>query len=295
MQPKVELARPRDFGEIINDTFAFIKQNFKNLLKNFFIFCGFFMVAAAGISFFQQYRVQQMVQSVTANTAPTFDGVSDLWVSGLVSALMAMLVYTTAMVTVLSYMAIYKQKGNEAPEPAEVWTFIKHYFLRTLLGGFVCALLLGIGFVLCVIPGLWLFPIFGLIFPIMIMENAGFGDAFSRSFTLIKDNWWVTAGAVLVLWIITYFMITFIMMPVSLLLGASLFFSRSATAALPLWGIILMSILQILAQLIAIIPIVGVALCFYNLTETKEGNSLMSKIENFGQHNAQTDLPSEEY
>ena len=43
MIQKVEFRKVRDFGEVISDTFLFMKQNFKPLFKAFFYLCGFFL------------------------------------------------------------------------------------------------------------------------------------------------------------------------------------------------------------------------------------------------------------
>lgn len=56
MPAKIELLKTRDFGEVITDTFVFIRENFKPLIKCFVIFCGFFVVASAVFSAIQQAK-----------------------------------------------------------------------------------------------------------------------------------------------------------------------------------------------------------------------------------------------
>ena len=48
MQMKVELSQIRTLGEIIDDSILFFKQNYKALLKSYFVICGFFWVAGFG-------------------------------------------------------------------------------------------------------------------------------------------------------------------------------------------------------------------------------------------------------
>ena len=156
-------------------------------------------------------------------------------------------------------------------------------------------LLLSFAYALCLIPGVWLFPIFGLIYPIMIMENTGFGFAFSRSFQLIKDNWWITAGSLFVIWLIAYIMSMVFTIPASAANLASAFITPGKMQNLSLGSIIFSAIMQQLAQLMFIIPTIGICLLYYNLVETKEGNNLMDRISKFGEHNPQTGLPNEEY
>jgi len=296
MEPKIELAKLRDFGEIISDTFQFIRQNFKEILKSFFIFCGFFLVALAAVSFLQQYKIMHVYNEASAGGPQTFSStMSGFWVSYAATMLLSFLTMCAISVTVLSFMAIYKQKGNVAPTTDEVWGYFKYYYLRVLGGTFVVGILVGAGFVLCLIPGIYLFPILGLVFPIMVMENTAFGYAFNRSFQLIKQNWWATAGAVLVIWIIVYVMMIVITIPASAVNVASMLLRPQKLPQLSMGGILLGVILQAFAQILFIIPTIGIALCYFNLAEHKEGTSLLDRINKFGTPGEQTNLPTEEY
>lgn len=295
MEPKIELAKPRDFGEVISDTFQFIRQNFKDLLKNYFIFCGFFMVAGAASTFLQQYRVMTLVRASTAGEPPTFNNFSTMWLSYAATVIIILLMYAAVTVTTLSYMALYKQKGNVAPTSEEIWGYFKYYYLRVLITNLLTSILLGLGFVLCLIPGIWLFPIVSIIFPIMIMENASLSFAFNRAFTLINNNWWITAGCIFVIWIVTYFMMMFVTLPAQAINLTTILLGTSKNMNLSMGGILLSVVLGQLAQVLMVIPLIGIALCYFNLSETKDGTSLLDKINQFGQHKPQTDLPAEEY
>jgi hypothetical protein len=297
MEPKIELAKLRDFGEIISDTFQFIRQNFKDILKSFFIFCGFFLIALAAVSFLQQYKMMHVFNESISGGPRTFSSaMPDFWISYAATMALSFLTMCAISVTVLSYMALYKQKGNVTPTTDEIWGYFKYYYLRVLGGTFVVGLLIGAGFALCLIPGIYLFPILGLVFPIMIMENAAFGYAFNRSFQLIKQNWWATAGAVLVIWIIAYVMMIVITIPASAVNVASLLLgSQKKIPQLSMASILLGVILQACAQILLIIPTIGIALCYFNLAEHKEGTSLLDRINKFGNPGEQTNLPTEEY
>jgi hypothetical protein len=297
MEPKIELAKLRDFGEIISDTFQFIRQNFKEILKSFFIFCGFFLIALAAVSFMQQYKIMHVFNEANAGGPQTFGStMSDFWVSYAATMVISISTMCAITVTILSFMALYKQKGNVAPTTDEVWGYFKYYYLRILGGTLVIGLLVGAGFALCLIPGIYLFPILGLIFPIMVMENSSFGYAFNRSFQLIKENWWATAGAVLVIWIITYVMMAVITIPASAVNLASVWLRPQKIPQLSMGGILLAVILQAFTQILIIIPTVGISLCYFNLAEHKDGTSLLDRINKFGSNpGEQTNLPTEEY
>ena len=295
-EPNIELAKPRDFGEIISDTFMFIRQNFKNLVKNFFVFCGFFMVAGILATSLSQYKIAGLQSEIIRQGPTTFSGISNMWLSIVVLMLFSVLGYCANIAVVTCFVSLYKHNGNVPPTTEDLWSYFKQCFLRTLVAAFVTWILLAFGFVLCLIPGIWLFPIFGLIFPIMIIENSTFGYAFSRAFSLISNNWWVTAGTVFVLWLIAYIMIAVLSIPAQAVNIVQLILRPAKNIPqLSLVSIILSAVLQQFLQILLMIPTIGFCLCYFNLSESKEGTNLLDRINKFGNTNNQPDLPTEEY
>jgi hypothetical protein len=164
MPPKIELLKVRDFGEIISDTFVFVRENFKPLLKCFFIFCGFFIVATAIFSVLQQLKMYGAITDVTTMGPRALFGTSSPFaklftVEYFLAILLLLITYFAMQVTVFSYMALYKQKGNIQPSTEEVWGYFKYFFLKVVASSFVVVILLLIAFVLCFIPGIYLYPI----------------------------------------------------------------------------------------------------------------------------------------
>lgn len=296
MQQKIELARTRDFGEIINDTFTFVKQNFKPLFRAVLTFCGFFLLVLVVLQYLQQAKIlgwQQRLQNdpeaAASFNVPTFFGIEYF-----LTLVFSFLVQAILITTVLSYITLYRENGNTAPSTTEVWERIKFYFFRIIGSLIIIAILMGFGFVLCFIPGIWLSPILSLIFPIIIFENASFGYAFNRSFQLIKENWWATFGALFVMLLIISFGVGILAVPGMILTAVlSLTHLHNASGfAMPL--AIIMAVIQTLGFALATLPLVTLALCYFNLNERKEGTGLMDRINNFGKQ-PDTDLPAEEY
>jgi len=299
MTPNIELAAPRDFGEIINDTFTFIRQNFKPLLKYFFIFCGFFILVTASMTILLQIKAVNLVDNYDPNSFDQANGFtrvfSLLWVY-LVLALFLVLQYVAINVTILCFITLYKQKKNIIPTPEEMWGYIKYFYLRILGSTIILYLLIGVGMVFCILPGIYLSVVFVLVPPIMIMENTSFGYAFNKSFRLIKDNWWVTFGVIVVISIILYVINLAVSIP-SMVLGAGNVFlhitKRSASLSLPV--AILTALVDSISYFFHILMIVAVSLCYFNLAETKEGTGLMERINQFGTTDTAPDAAPEEY
>lgn len=300
-QQKIELLKARDFSEIINDTFLFIRQNFKPLINCFFTFCGFFIIASIATLFMQQLRVEEAMNSVNSfdhDAITSFSYASRLKFLGwdyILVLLFSLLNSVMISTTVYSYMALYKEKSGVIPTTHEVWGYIRYYFLRILGATVVMAILLILGFVFCLVPGIYLFPIFGLVAPLMIFENTSFGYAFNQSFRLIKNYWWTTFGAIFVIVIIVYFCSAFVMVPVTLVRLSGLFLHPQNGLHTSAGITLLTTILQALCTVFHILANVTVALCYFNLTEVKEGTGLLDRMQNFGNPDAPGDQPAEEY
>ena len=77
--------------------------------------------------------------------------------------------------------------------------------IPALIGfGILFAIGVGIGFVLLIIPGLFLITMWCVGAPAIVVEKIGVFDAFGRSWGLVKQNGWSVFGALLVTLIIVF-------------------------------------------------------------------------------------------
>lgn len=301
MPPKIELAKTRDFGELISDTFLFMRQNFKPLLKYFFTFAGIFI--AAGVITSTLYQLKVLSFAISDGQAAASGGLEyrpSIWrmfgIEYFVVVICSMLTIIILELTVLSYMALYKEKGNQVPSSEEVWGYIKYYFLRAFGSSLLLNILLVFAFLFCFIPFVYLSPIFALVLPIIVMENASFGYAFNRSFVLVKENWWSNFGTQVVIWIIVYVGIMLFSLPTALFgVLSTLLHTQKAGAVVSLPLAIATAVIKQIGFILIIIPCVTVGLCYFNLTEGKDGTNLLNRINNLGNIAPDTDLPVEEY
>lgn len=280
MSEKVEFKKLREFGDIINDTIRFFKENFKPLLKVFIYFCGVFIVAGMIAAIFQQIGMQRAIRNTNVfTTYGRFAGLLSL--SYFFVVLIGIISYTALNVSILSFIALYIEKGNVAPTVEEVWGYFKYYFFRVFGSSFLIGLLLIAGFCLCLIPGFYLFPAISLMLPIIIFENASLGYAFSQSFRLLREHWWVTAATILILWVITYATSSFASLPAIILTMVSAL--TNGPKGLSNSVIIFSTVIQYLCQVFMIIPIIGLSLCYFNLSERQNSTGLMDRIQKMGE------------
>jgi len=286
MSQKIELAKVRDFGEVITDTFIFLKQNFKPLFKYIIMFCGIFLVAAIATGAIFVFKAAGNTDYQNANTFDNSMFVGIFTTIALVLVL-ALLCYISFITTIYSYIALYKAKGNIAPTNEEMWGYVKYYFMRVLGASILVFLITAVGLVFCVLPGIYLNITLSFVAPIMIFENTSFSYAFNRSFSLIRDNWWITFGIILVMGIIVGVggMIFSIPLFVVQLLIALMHLTANKTLLYGGFGGAV--IFSQLKYVLYIIPQITVALCYFNLVESKEAIGLLGRIDQLG-----TDAPA---
>jgi hypothetical protein len=91
--------------------------------------------------------------------------------------------------------------------------------LAPLIGaGILAGIGIAIGFVLLIIPGLFLLTIWSVLVPVIVLERTGVFDSFGRSRELVKGNGWQVFGVLVVLFLI----ILVIRLVLSVIIGAIL-------------------------------------------------------------------------
>ncbi|MDQ1604496.1 MAG: hypothetical protein QOE01_2341 [Actinomycetota bacterium] len=76
--------------------------------------------------------------------------------------------------------------------------FVGTVAIASILAGIA----IGIGFVLIIVPGLFLLTIWCLIVPVIVLEGAGIGGAFERSRALVKGHGWQVFGTIILVFLL---------------------------------------------------------------------------------------------
>jgi hypothetical protein len=296
MKQPLELRKTRDFGQVINDSFTFLRENFKPLFKSLVIICGLFVLIGTVTSVFQYMSMMGLytgrMNFDTSNTYEVSSYTYSYFLTAFFNGVVLLLLEVCIHLVTLAYISVYLQKGNQTPTFEEVWGYFKYYFFRVLGSGILLFLLIVIGCVLCFIPGIYLGNVFSLVIPIIVIENSSFSFAFNKSFQLIKDNWWFVLGVAFITYLIVGVASSFASVPLTIIpLAGKFFYQKSYT--LPL--LIIFSALRNILMLCYALPVIAIALCYFKLSEEKEGLGLLGRIENFGKTNDNNPTLPEEY
>ena len=282
-ESKVELRKLRDFGENFNDTFSFIRQNGKQLVKAFFSICGIFLLIHAifnGIYQSRNFGFLDRIRNIGTNPVSTDTDVPSIFSPEYFMVLIfGLLAYAAIITTAGAYIKHYDQNNGEKPSVDQVWQNFKRYFLKIFIYSLPVDILIVISVFFCCFPFFYFATILAP-FPIVVMmEDLSFGDAFSRCFIIIKNNFWISLAIYLVAAMIYYISSALIGFIVGLVVGLASYFTTKDIGTTV--GIVT-SILNIFSSLFSLILIISISLNYFNLVEQFDGTGIMRRIENLG-------------
>lgn len=279
---KISFYEKRDFGDKINVTFAFLRQNFIPLGKSILYIAGPFILLLAIVSGIYQATILNTDGGAFDFSAVMTQGSLATFLSIFVSALLITVVY--------AYLVLYVERNDyQHISPSDVWDTVKSNYLSMALSIFVYSILVGIGFMLLIIPGFILLAALSFLFIIQMKERISFGDAFSRCFKLVSDNYLSTLGLIFVMSILIFIINMIVTLPFTIALGVPAYFSLSATTALSdadglvkVMYIVLQIVSALVSHLLYAILLVAVAFQYANLVEKKEAAGLLKSVETIG-------------
>jgi hypothetical protein len=278
-QQKIQLRKIRDFGENFSDTFQFIRQEFKPLLTVVIFIAGIFLLVNAIVAGIFNEEALGIFSSLIKEARYDREAYFSLFSGAYFLLLLLNLLTLSAMRTIIGvYMRYYDEPGV-SPNAQQVWSgFVKNIF-QIFIFSIVRLVLIIIGYVMCVAPGVYLTVVFMPFSFIIINENASFSDSFSRCFDLIKENFWISLAIYLVAMLIFSFSSGIIGFVMGIITEAlSYFTTKEINTGLPIVG----ALLNLIEYFFYIIFFVSAGLQYYTLVEIRDGTGLSRRLENLG-------------
>ncbi|HCM77622.1 MAG TPA: hypothetical protein DIS90_14670 [Cytophagales bacterium] len=309
----LEFHKARDFSKKINDTFEFLKQNFKPLTKSVLFIAGppVLMGSLLMGSFIGDFfNFSQSSYTGSSEAMEKYFLSLNFWLQ-IIFALVFLLVSGVAsMATINNYIILYGEKKSNQIEINEVWERVKSTFWMYLGTMLFFAILFILAYMLMLIPMVLLSTIspflivFGVIGIIVVLfylifgasltffirayEKSGFFPALSRSFNLVRGKWWSTFGLIMVLSLIVSTLSYLFIMPwyittiISAMHNVSTDIFQEPSFKWKLFTILSFAVYYLSQMVLSAIPNIGIALQYFNLVELKEAKGLMNEIESLG-------------
>lgn len=199
----IEFKKERDLGAIINDTFKFIRENWKEYFLTVLKIVGPFLIVALGVMVFYLFTMSDLFTNQAAISSNPFNFLGTLFSWIFVIIFVYVLLYTLLSMASLYFIKSYIDNNGKA-DFNEVKTNLISGIWRFIGLGMLISLVTILGMVFCYLPGFYLGTVLSLATSIMVFENKSVGDTFSHCFVLIKGQWWNTFGVLIVVWFLTF-------------------------------------------------------------------------------------------
>lgn len=209
---KINFIEQRDFSGIFDVSFAFLKQNIGSIVKGLLCIFPFIMIA---LILMQAGQAEFMESYEDLATMTNFSDIMDLYAKlftplTIVGYILLSVASLAMGLYPVCYLILYVKSNEHEIKISDVWNFVKRIFFPILICYIIFGLIINIGFILCIIPGI-IVAIYLVFFPYTYAaENASITECFSRSAKLVKRNWWITFGIILITFMlmITIYIIT---------------------------------------------------------------------------------------
>ncbi len=290
-EPIIELRKVRGVGDVLNDTFRLLRQNYETVGKSLLFIVGPVAVLSSVSG--------AMVQFVGFTFSPDVGSQAGVPTSALALVLMVLLAVVfgitagvLAVAVVNGLVMLYQERGPGGFDVRDVWVAAKAHFWKTL-GVFMLMFFLFVGLlVLVFIPclgafaflagTLYLSVLFLVLFPMLVREQIGIFDGMRRCRYLVKGFWWPSLGVLVVAAIIYMLMGTVFSVPYYVALVVSGLHMLEADGGGAAYGLVLV-LTNIIGSLGGVllysIPLTAMSVQYFNLVERKERVGLLARID----------------
>jgi len=215
----IQFKREREIGEILSDTFKFIRENMKPLFSVLLKTVGIpFIVLIFAITYYTFTTSKQSLDLFSVLNSPNgmsnglFDFYSSIFLGAIIMLIASAIFYAFLVSSVHYAVKSYiKNEGTIIQE--EVSVDVKQNWLNYLGMSFLIGILTVIGFMLCFLPGIYIGVVLTLMYSIYAFNNLSVGESFSYCFQLIKSNWWMSFFAMLITYILVYILSLIFQLP----------------------------------------------------------------------------------
>ncbi len=286
----INFKKQREIGEIISDTFKFLRENYKLLFTLIFKITGpafLILLLSAGYYLFVSIGIFEEIGD-TPNLLFSGALLTPQIFLALFIMLISLIIYSSLLYgTVLHFIKSYIENKGVIDE-TEVKFGVKNSVWELIGTSVITGIMVFFGLMLCIFPGIYLMVPLSLTFSILIFDKLGITESISHCFTLIKGNWWVTFASLFVMWLLTYVIGIIFSLPAifySLIKGFTM--AKEGSMANPSqffdWVYLVLNLISSVAQyLLYTIMVIATAFIYFSLNEQKNFTGTMENIDNLG-------------
>ncbi len=267
IENKIQFRKKRELGDILSDSFQFIKQEYKPISSLIIIYVLPFLILYGIAQVYLQIKVIGNIdltdqEALMSNFIPIYGNI-------FLFSLFGIFVQSLLFGTYYSYVEVYVKKGKGNFELDEIKDKLFSNTLLALGAGLVVFIITVFGVIMCILPGIYFANTYSLVVMIVVFEKKGLGNALTRSWNLVKSQWWNTFLLNLIS-LIFIWVVGFILSIPSTIAGITstiLGPQQISSTDYPDWFWVLTGVSTIITSLLWIIPATILAMQYFNLDE----------------------------
>lgn len=294
MNSAFEFRKSRELGDILNGTFTFVRQNWKPLGRAVFIYAAPFAFLGGAFGGMGQADLS----GFSAGYEYRFDNLTKFVAN---FSLLGVFLFAAAVMmaaVVYQYIRIYLENGGNEVSSQNIWEAMKPVITPYLGYLLASTLIMMVGFVFCIIPGIYLAIPLSMIIAVKTFENRTLGEAISRCFYLAKNYWWQTFLVLFVVNLITGIAGAAASLPftiISTVVSITSIESGEGAGLMARALLIASSVISYgVSSLLGVLTMIATALQYFNLVERKEGVGAMQRLDQLGKTAEANDSEFEE-
>lgn len=303
-----QVRKARNFSEKLEGTFDFIRVTAKPLFKGLFFFTSPFVLVGTFLFSNLFSSLMAITQSADSGVEPDLSSIMSIGVSAFGFLFLMIFAGTMVVSVIYANIRLYELNQNADYTINEVWEKTKKMYWPIFGATFLYGVFFFVAYFVIMIPAslilvflsILLIPVVYLVFafflvlmftalPAQIFGRKSLGNAISHSFKLLKGNWWSSLGLLILLMLIynvvsVVFSIPFYVgMVFSMVSALEVDLMQETPMYMVLLNYLAGAILLVGTFITYSVPIVGMTLQYFNLSEIKEATSLIERIDSFGE------------
>jgi uncharacterized membrane protein YhaH (DUF805 family) len=278
----VILQKNRDFSDVFGDMFLFLKQNWRRLFYMLLVFAGPFVLIDGIVSAYTNSFIYNEAMNLGSyGQHLSFTDVEDtiarflLWY--LVMIIVKITAYAFLTTITYGYISLYAVRGKNF-ELQDLRPFAMSYFFPVIGASIVMGIIVGIGIVFCIIPGIYLGICLSFLIPVMMFEKRGFGYAFNRTFQLAHKDFWITLLILLIVAVgvaIVGMIFSIPMAGSNMMMVFTKALHQETSQTFSVVNLILTTISTVLISFLTVIPMIAISMQYFSISEKmKQGQGV---------------------
>lgn len=291
----IQFKKERELGEVLTDTFKFIRENFKPLLKALLKFAGpSFLLLIFALTYYYYttiYQSKSVFSLLQADQNPLASGYFGGLILGVTMLMVAAAIYYAFLYATIQYFVKSYIDHQGEIDFDEIKKGVNQNWGRFLGLSFLVGIITFVATLCCIIPGVYVFVPLATVFSIFVFDELSVGESISYSFSLIKNNWWMTFLTLLLIIVIFYLINIVFQIPAMIYMMVKMFtVSKQVSVADPSamfdWVYLSLTLVSSIIQYI-IYGMVSIATVFiyFNLNEKKHHTGAYETIDHLGNTN----------